>query len=55
MLSHCQEYAELPVRHNEDLLNGQLAQQCRIAVNPQAGSSPTDYFVSNQRILLLGL
>ena len=36
VLSHCHEYDELPVRHNEDLLNGELAKQCRIAVNPQA-------------------
>jgi len=34
--SHCHEYDELPVRCNEELLNGELTKQCRIAVNPQA-------------------
>lgn len=28
-----EEYAELPVRHNEDQLNGELAGQCQYEVN----------------------
>ncbi|XP_026331439.1 activating signal cointegrator 1 complex subunit 3 [Hyposmocoma kahamanoa] len=34
VLSDCEEYATLPVRHNEDVLNGELAQQCRLPVDP---------------------
>nr|XP_026497272.1 activating signal cointegrator 1 complex subunit 3 isoform X1 [Vanessa tameamea]XP_026497273.1 activating signal cointegrator 1 complex subunit 3 isoform X1 [Vanessa tameamea]XP_026497274.1 activating signal cointegrator 1 complex subunit 3 isoform X2 [Vanessa tameamea] len=33
ILSDAEEYATLPVRHNEDILNGELAQQCRLAVD----------------------
>lgn len=33
LLSDAHEYSELPVRHNEDLLNGELAKDCRLAVN----------------------
>ncbi|XP_063379753.1 activating signal cointegrator 1 complex subunit 3 [Cydia fagiglandana] len=34
VLSDCEEYATLPVRHNEDVLNGELSQQCRLPVDP---------------------
>jgi len=34
ILSDCTEYDELPVRHNEDILNGELSKSCPIAVNP---------------------
>jgi len=33
LLSDAHEYSELPVRHNEDLLNGELAKNCRLPVN----------------------
>lgn len=33
VLSDSEEYATLPVRHNEDLLNGELSQQCRLPVD----------------------
>ncbi|XP_038207200.1 activating signal cointegrator 1 complex subunit 3 [Zerene cesonia] len=33
ILSDCEEYATLPVRHNEDILNGELSQQCRLPVD----------------------
>lgn len=33
VLSDCHEFSQLPVRHNEDLLNGQLAADCRWPVN----------------------
>ncbi|XP_049885974.1 activating signal cointegrator 1 complex subunit 3 isoform X2 [Pectinophora gossypiella] len=33
LLADCEEYATLPVRHNEDLINGALAQQCRLPVD----------------------
>lgn len=42
MISVCQdaeEYAELPVRHNEDQLNSQLAQQLPLQVNPHSYDS----------------
>ncbi|XP_070568490.1 activating signal cointegrator 1 complex subunit 3-like [Ptychodera flava] len=34
ILSDAKEYAELPVRHNEDALNGNLAEKCPLEVNP---------------------
>lgn len=34
-----EEYAELPVRHNEDQLNSQLAQQLPLPVNPNSFDS----------------
>ena len=34
-----EEYAELPVRHNEDQLNSQLAQQLPLPVNPHSYDS----------------
>ena len=36
VLSHSREYDEIPVRHNEDAMNGELAKMCRLAVNPHA-------------------
>ncbi|KAL0868583.1 hypothetical protein ABMA27_008049 [Loxostege sticticalis] len=33
VLADAEEYATLPVRHNEDLLNGELSQQCRLPVD----------------------
>ncbi|KAI5644855.1 sec63 brl domain-containing protein [Phthorimaea operculella] len=33
LLADCEEYATLPVRHNEDVLNGELSQQCRLPVD----------------------
>nr|CAH0109762.1 unnamed protein product [Daphnia galeata] len=34
LLSDAHEYNELPVRHNEDLLNAELAKKCLLPVNP---------------------
>ncbi|KAG7309233.1 activating signal cointegrator 1 complex subunit [Plutella xylostella] len=34
VLADCEEYATLPVRHNEDVLNGDLSQECRLPVDP---------------------
>ncbi|XP_053615369.1 activating signal cointegrator 1 complex subunit 3 [Plodia interpunctella] len=34
VLADAEEYATLPVRHNEDIQNGELAQQCRLPVDP---------------------
>ncbi|XP_034729365.1 activating signal cointegrator 1 complex subunit 3 [Etheostoma cragini] len=39
VLSDAEEYAELPVRHNEDQLNSQLAQQLPLQVNPHSYDS----------------
>ncbi|CAL8248146.1 unnamed protein product [Lota lota] len=39
LLSDAEEYAELPVRHNEDQLNSQLAQQLPLPVNPHSYDS----------------
>ncbi|RVE62283.1 hypothetical protein OJAV_G00155530 [Oryzias javanicus] len=36
ILTDAEEYAELPVRHNEDQLNSQLAQQLPLQVNPHS-------------------
>uniref|UniRef100_A0A665WS52 U5 small nuclear ribonucleoprotein 200 kDa helicase n=1 Tax=Echeneis naucrates TaxID=173247 RepID=A0A665WS52_ECHNA len=36
---NAEEYAELPVRHNEDQLNSQLAQQLPLQVNPHSYDS----------------
>lgn len=34
ILADSEEYATLPVRHNEDVLNGELSQECRLPVDP---------------------
>ncbi|XP_077300347.1 activating signal cointegrator 1 complex subunit obelus [Arctopsyche grandis] len=34
VLSDAHEYNELPVRHNEDLMNGELSKLCRVPVDP---------------------
>ncbi|XP_032413978.1 activating signal cointegrator 1 complex subunit 3 isoform X1 [Xiphophorus hellerii] len=39
VLTDAEEYAELPVRHNEDQLNSQLAQQLPLQVNPRSFDS----------------
>lgn len=39
LLQDAEEYAELPVRHNEDQLNSQLAQQLPLQVNPHSYDS----------------
>ncbi|XP_056289492.1 activating signal cointegrator 1 complex subunit 3 [Pseudoliparis swirei] len=39
ILTEAEEYAELPVRHNEDQLNSQLAQQLPLQVNPRSYDS----------------
>ncbi|KAM9426396.1 activating signal cointegrator 1 complex subunit 3 [Pholidichthys leucotaenia] len=39
VLCDAEEYAELPVRHNEDQLNSQLAQQLPLQVNPHSYDS----------------
>ncbi|XP_067305469.1 activating signal cointegrator 1 complex subunit 3 [Pseudorasbora parva] len=39
VLSEAEEYAELPVRHNEDQLNSELAQRLPLAVNPHSYDS----------------
>ncbi|XP_054637611.1 activating signal cointegrator 1 complex subunit 3 isoform X1 [Dunckerocampus dactyliophorus] len=39
ILTDAEEYAELPVRHNEDQLNSQLAQQLPLEVNPHSYDS----------------
>ncbi|XP_053736131.1 activating signal cointegrator 1 complex subunit 3 isoform X2 [Synchiropus splendidus] len=39
ILTDSEEYAELPVRHNEDQLNSQLAQQLPLQVNPNSYDS----------------
>uniref|UniRef100_A0A3Q2PUF9 Activating signal cointegrator 1 complex subunit 3 n=1 Tax=Fundulus heteroclitus TaxID=8078 RepID=A0A3Q2PUF9_FUNHE len=39
VLTEAEEYAELPVRHNEDQLNSQLAQQLPLQVNPHSFDS----------------
>ncbi|CAJ1061882.1 activating signal cointegrator 1 complex subunit 3 [Xyrichtys novacula] len=39
ILTDAEEYAELPVRHNEDQLNSQLAQQLPLQVNPHSFDS----------------
>lgn len=36
VMSDAHEYSELPVRHNEDILNGELAKSCRLPVNPHS-------------------
>lgn len=40
LFQDAEEYAELPVRHNEDQLNSQLAQQLPLQVNPHSYDSP---------------
>lgn len=39
VLSEAEEYAELPVRHNEDQLNSELAQRLPVPVNPHSYDS----------------
>lgn len=39
VLSDAHEYSELPVRHNEDLLNAELAKNCLLPVNPYSFDS----------------
>ncbi|KAM8869339.1 activating signal cointegrator 1 complex subunit 3 isoform 2-T4 [Spinachia spinachia] len=39
VLTDAEEYAELPVRHNEDQLNSQLAQHLPVQVNPHSYDS----------------
>ncbi|KAM9797925.1 activating signal cointegrator 1 complex subunit 3 [Neosynchiropus ocellatus] len=39
ILTDSEEYAELPVRHNEDQLNSQLSQQLPLPVNPNSYDS----------------
>ncbi|XP_057196381.1 activating signal cointegrator 1 complex subunit 3 isoform X2 [Triplophysa rosa] len=39
ILSDAEEYAELPVRHNEDQLNSELARQLPLQVNPHSYDS----------------
>ncbi|XP_037533275.1 activating signal cointegrator 1 complex subunit 3 [Nematolebias whitei] len=39
VLTDAEEYSELPVRHNEDQLNNQLAQQLPLQVNPHSFDS----------------
>jgi len=40
VLSDAHEYDELPVRHNEDALNGELAESCPFPVDPHSLDSP---------------
>lgn len=40
LLTQVKEYSELPVRHNEDLINGDLAKACPIAVDSSSLDSP---------------
>lgn len=40
ILTDAYEYAQLPVRHNEDLLNEELAKQCPIEVPAGTCNSP---------------
>ncbi|XP_044008422.1 activating signal cointegrator 1 complex subunit 3, partial [Aphidius gifuensis] len=40
VLCTAQEYAELPVRHNEDIINEELSKQCRYAASPGTFDSP---------------
>ena len=40
ILTQVQEYAELPVRHNEEHENARLARQCPVAVNEYSLDSP---------------
>lgn len=40
VLTQVKEYSELPVRHNEDLINGDLAKMCPIMVDSSTLDSP---------------
>ncbi|XP_076373679.1 activating signal cointegrator 1 complex subunit obelus isoform X2 [Tachypleus tridentatus] len=40
VLTSVQEYAELPVRHNEDAINNELAKRCPLEVSPYSYDSP---------------
>ncbi|XP_022238465.1 activating signal cointegrator 1 complex subunit 3-like [Limulus polyphemus] len=40
VLTSVQEYAELPVRHNEDAINSELAKRCPLEVSPYSYDSP---------------
>ncbi|KAL4233009.1 activating signal cointegrator 1 complex subunit [Mactra antiquata] len=39
VLANASEYAELPVRHNEDQINSELSKQCPLDVNPHTMDS----------------
>ena len=39
VLTECTEYAEMPVRHNEDLLNADLAKLCPVKVRKMCNRS----------------
>lgn len=53
VLTLAKEYAELPVRHNEDLLNEKLSKQCPLPVNPHTfDSAHTKAFLLLQAHLL---
>ena len=45
ILTDCKEFAEMPVRHNEDLLNAELAKQCPVQLNP---------YTMDRLVLILG-
>jgi len=47
LLCNAHEFNEIPVRHNEDLLNAELAKECRYPVNNASLDSP------NTKTLLL--
>ena len=40
LLCDVDEYSELPVRHNEDELNAELAKECMIPVHQSSYDSP---------------
>ncbi len=40
MLVDCTEFSQLPVRHNEDLINTDLAKSCPLPTNPYTMDSP---------------
>ncbi|GAB6024989.1 activating signal cointegrator 1 complex subunit [Chamberlinius hualienensis] len=40
ILCHAEEYAQLPVRHNEDIINGELATKCPLPVDAGTYDSP---------------
>lgn len=40
VLTDAHEYAQLPVRHNEDILNEELSKSCRLEVAPGTFNSP---------------
>ncbi|XP_065206562.1 activating signal cointegrator 1 complex subunit 3 [Planococcus citri] len=40
VLSHASEYNEIPVRHNEEIYNAELAKYCPVKVDPSTYDSP---------------